>query len=404
MMSESYSSFLGPGRGMAASRCSTETPRERDPTSMNAKGSSRDEARFELPPEVSLAKERLADGWAYVFRHRSLGLLGRILLQDTGDGRSRVTCELAGDPADPMTARRAEVFKPLGLELAHRLESQMGSVPEALAAPPPPQPPPSREVVESQVIPCDRCGRVVAMLIFAPEATDPGRFEDCARKMFAEYSRMNVPTWVIGPSLGEGPPEDRPAGILKVWPTRAPVERLRPAEFNPIIERLATGHCLRLRRVVSGGQTGADQAGVPAGPAAGVGTRGGGAPGGGGAEWRPDRGRPGGVTGGPGRGDGDRRVGTARLGDRGGAGPVARRVRAQSMPEEGLSGPDRGERPRLRRDALVRQHGLAGLSGDHRRLPEARQVLPHRRGGGHPAERCRRLACRPPGRGPEHRG
>jgi hypothetical protein len=205
--------------------------------------SPRDPDRFELPPEVSFAKERLGDGWAYVFRHRTLGLLGRILVQDTGDGRSRVTCELAGDPADPMTAARAEVFKPLGLELAHSLESRTGTVPEPEAAPPPPQPPPSREVVESQVIPCDRCGAVVAMLIFAPEATDPGRFEDSARKMFPEYSRLDVPTWVIGPALGTGPPADRPADILKVWPARTPVERLRPAEFNPVIERLATGHC-----------------------------------------------------------------------------------------------------------------------------------------------------------------
>jgi hypothetical protein len=143
-----------------------------------------------------------------------------------------------------MTAKRAEVFKPLGLELAHHLESRTGTVPEVeAAAPPPPQPPPSRELVESQVIPCDQCRTVVAMLVFAPEATDPGQFEDYARKMFPEYSRLDVPTWIIGPALGTGPPADRPADILKVWPTRAPIERLRPVEFNPVIERLATGHC-----------------------------------------------------------------------------------------------------------------------------------------------------------------
>jgi hypothetical protein len=34
---------------------------------------------------------------------------------------------------------------------------------------------------------------------------------------------------------------DRPAEILKVWPTRAPVERLRPTEFNTMIEQLAGG-------------------------------------------------------------------------------------------------------------------------------------------------------------------
>ena len=62
-----------------------------------------DQGRFELPPDVSFRKQRLNDGWAYVFRHRTLGELGRILVQDTGDGHSRILCELVGDPSDPMT-------------------------------------------------------------------------------------------------------------------------------------------------------------------------------------------------------------------------------------------------------------------------------------------------------------
>ena len=85
----------------------------------------------------------------------------------------------------------------------------------------------------------------MALLIFAPEATDPGQFEDFARKMYPEYTRLNVPTWLIGPALGGGPEMDRPADILKVWPKRTPIKRLKPDEFNPIIEGLATGHCVR---------------------------------------------------------------------------------------------------------------------------------------------------------------
>jgi hypothetical protein len=61
--------------------------------------------------------------------------------------------------------------------------------------------------------------------------------------MYPEYSRLNLPTWIIGPALGGGPPKDPPANILQVWPTRAPIERLRPAEFNPVIDRLAAEHC-----------------------------------------------------------------------------------------------------------------------------------------------------------------
>ena len=202
-----------------------------------------DRGRFELPPEVSFRKRRLSDRWAYVFRHQTLGELGRILVQDNRDGHCRISCELVGDPADPMTAKRGEVFKPLGLDLAQRLEALAGTAPKSEAASPPPRPPGAQDVIESRLIPCDHCGTPVALLIFAPEATDPGQFEDYARKMYPEYTRMNVPTWIIGPALGSGPLPDRPADILKVWPTRGPIEWLRPDEFNPIIERLATEHC-----------------------------------------------------------------------------------------------------------------------------------------------------------------
>jgi hypothetical protein len=63
-------------------------------------------------------------------------------------------------------------------------------------APPPPPRAAATEVIESKLIPCDRCGAMVAMLIFPPEATNPGRFEDYARKMYPEYTCPNLPTWI----------------------------------------------------------------------------------------------------------------------------------------------------------------------------------------------------------------
>jgi hypothetical protein len=129
---------------------------------------------FQLPPDVSYAKQRLPDAWAYVFRHRVLGELGRILLQELDDGRCHISCEVVGDPSDPMTTQRTAIFKPLGLELTRQMEAAFGATPEeAGPVDPPRRPPETKEVIESKIIPCERCRAVLAMLIFAPKATDP---------------------------------------------------------------------------------------------------------------------------------------------------------------------------------------------------------------------------------------
>jgi hypothetical protein len=98
------------------------------------------------------------------------------------DGRCHISCEVVGDPSDPMTRQRTAIFKPLGLELTRQMEAAFGTTPEeAGPGDPPPRPPEAKEVIESKIIPCERCA-VVALLIFAPNAIDPGRFEDYARK------------------------------------------------------------------------------------------------------------------------------------------------------------------------------------------------------------------------------
>jgi len=199
---------------------------------------------FRLPPDVSFEKQRLADAWAYVFRHRVLGELGRILLQELDDGRCHISCEVVGDPSDPMTTQWATIFKPLGLELSRQMEATFGATPEEVGpVDPPTRVPEAKGVIESKIIPCERCGAVVAMLIFAPKATDPGRFEDYACKMYPQYNRLNVPAWIIGPALGEGPLIDRPADVLKVWPAREPIQRLPPAQFNSLLDQFVTRHC-----------------------------------------------------------------------------------------------------------------------------------------------------------------
>ena len=90
---------------------------------------------FKLPPDVSFRKERLSGTWIYVFRHTQLGELGRIILQGRPDGRTHVTCEVVGDADDPMTEKRAAIFKPLGMELTRQLDMATGGTGEGESAP-----------------------------------------------------------------------------------------------------------------------------------------------------------------------------------------------------------------------------------------------------------------------------
>lgn len=199
-----------------------------------------------LPPEITFDKRPLpGGGWSYNFRHRTLGALGRILLQDLAGGRgTHVSCEVAGDPADPRTAECRAIFEPLGLEISRQMGQATGPYAGQQSPAPPMRPVEPTEVVESKLMQCRTCDAFVAMLVFAPGATDAGRFEDYARMMYSEYVRHGLPTWIIGPALGSD--LEDPADILQVWPTRKKLQRFSPGQFNPRLARLAERHCKRV--------------------------------------------------------------------------------------------------------------------------------------------------------------
>jgi hypothetical protein len=72
-----------------------------------------------------------------VFRHTTLGLLGCLVLQDLPSGHCQVSCEVAGDPADPLTAKRRTILEPVTTALVQLLEAQTGTVQGAPWGPPP---------------------------------------------------------------------------------------------------------------------------------------------------------------------------------------------------------------------------------------------------------------------------
>ncbi len=196
---------------------------------------------FSLPPDVTFKKQKLEDSWVYNFHHKKLGELGRIVMQALPNGQSYMSCEVAGEPNDPMTQTRKEIFEPIGRQMSDILEATFGKgSSEGIPVPETPKAP--TEVVESKLIPCDHCGVPVAMLIFAHGASTTAEFEDYARKMYPKYSEINVSTWLIGDFVGEVG-HNEPSKVLRVWPRRRPILKMTPNDFNAMIVKLAENHC-----------------------------------------------------------------------------------------------------------------------------------------------------------------
>ncbi|MEM9803853.1 MAG: hypothetical protein AAF959_01120 [Cyanobacteria bacterium P01_D01_bin.56] len=195
---------------------------------------------FLLPPDVTFDRQSSNGGIVYTFRHQTMGALGRITLRDTPHGQCRITSEVVGDQSDPMTAKRAQIFKPLSDQLTTALDAALGG--KGIIVPPMPTAAGPAERIASTLIPCERCGAGVALLVFADRAHNEGDMEDYARKMYPRYKELNLPTWVVGPPLGV-PSDNTQAMTSKVWPEREPLQRLSPNQVNKQLDILLDAHC-----------------------------------------------------------------------------------------------------------------------------------------------------------------
>lgn len=183
-----------------------------------------------FPPDITTTKQVFDDGTCeHIFHHHGLGEVGHIRVEQRG-GRTHTTGLVAGTTDDPLHDRRDAVFKPL-MDAFSRADGGRS--------------------YQSKHMPCERCGTIAASMIFI-EGTDPHDFEVCAREMHPDYSSRSTPTWIIGPPVGDGPEPERAADIVKVWPAREPMRRLRPAEFNLVCDRFVDDHCRHVAASAAG--------------------------------------------------------------------------------------------------------------------------------------------------------
>ena len=199
---------------------------------------------FSLPPDISVRRQPLDNGMVYQFRHTTLGLLGRIVLQDGADGLSQISSEVAGEPDDPMTETRAQIFEPLSQQLAATLEAAVGKGRQTVVRQPGKKVSPAlqEERITSEQVRCPRCGEVAALLILATHTREVAEMEDCAKKMSSIYEELDVVTWIIGAPVGtlKGDPV---APILRVWPMRHPIRYGSPKMFEAELNAILPRHC-----------------------------------------------------------------------------------------------------------------------------------------------------------------
>ena len=150
----------------------------------------------------------------YTFRHQAWGELGRIIIEGTPDGQCSITADVVGDPADPMTAKRSKIFRPLSEQLTSALEAVLGNRGTGMAVPPRPTESGQPEPIAHTIVPCDLCGKGGHISV-ADRARTEAEMEDYARKMFPRYKDVNLPTWIIGSPMGVST-DDTPAMTLKV--------------------------------------------------------------------------------------------------------------------------------------------------------------------------------------------
>jgi len=201
------------------------------------------EESFRLPANISMHKEILPDGTAYVLRHRQVGVLGRIRIQERAAGGCHLVCETAGDPADPMTAQRAAVFEPLGLQLAALFPTDTEALARGVRPPPAPYDP--GEWVRSERMTCVECGETVAIVTYALDAQDAGRLEDYARRLYSNHANWNLPAWIVGPVRGSRARDVGVADVLQAWPAHGSVVAMTGDQFDVMLDALVDGHCQR---------------------------------------------------------------------------------------------------------------------------------------------------------------
>ena len=199
---------------------------------------------FKLPPEISISKEIMNNSVGYIFRHKDIGELGKLVVTGLKEN-THFASFVSGEPEDPLTKKRQEILEPLTNAMIAEVEKQTKAKnvnidPYSFT----PKVPKKIHQVAAKHLPCPKCNKMVGHLIFADNAENQAEMEDYYRLAYPKIKEMNVPTWVIGKEEIYSP-KNIITFVMKVWPKKDETAvKVSFDEFNLMLNKIQNGHCL----------------------------------------------------------------------------------------------------------------------------------------------------------------
>jgi len=194
---------------------------------------------YQLPEKIKLRKESQGDVHIYYVRHEEIGDLGRIVLSEYM-GQSHFSSEVCGNPNDPLTQKRLEIFKPIAEDLIEEVSKQLKSPSQDIPLGSyKPEAKSSEHFVESQLLCCIKCNTPVCRIVYTHKNTQAD-IEDYYRLVFKEFKKFDILTYIVG--LVDTYTEQ--VLVLKAYPQRdEKPEKIDANIFDVKVQNMQSGHC-----------------------------------------------------------------------------------------------------------------------------------------------------------------
>jgi hypothetical protein len=199
---------------------------------------------LKLPENITCRKEQSGTTIAYTLRHAAMGDLGRLVISDM-NGMSHFSSEVVGDPLDPLTKKRQKILEPITKAMIAEVEKatkaknmnlDVNYFKHKMK--------PQKQLIPSKILPCLKCNKIVAHLIFADDSEDQHKLEDYFRLMYPKIKEIDVPTWIVGKEEIYSP-KNIITFVMKVWPKKDETAvKVSFDEFNLMLNKIQNGHCL----------------------------------------------------------------------------------------------------------------------------------------------------------------